>query len=186
LQGGTAVDGLIYRELVGAINEKMDTNGFADIMADANVNVVGTMDANTTFNAGVAYAMEAAILADGADLSGASYVMSPKAFELSKGVAAVTGVTPLWDGGRFNGYNAIATPWLANDVLADASTVGGTMLMLNAAQGIVMAMFGPLDLLIDPFSNATNNQIKLWANRYWDLAIRQPGAIAKVDQLASA
>ena len=116
------------------------------------------------WTAAIVNAMEAAALADGANLAGASYVMSPKAYELSKALAQVDAVNALWDAGRFNMYNAVATPYLVNatlDVAVGGSTVGGNMIFGNFAQGGILAYFGGIDLLVDPYSDAGTAQIAL-------------------------
>jgi len=183
MQGGAGVDALISGDLAAAINQKIDVDAFADIMADTAVNIHGTDGTDVEFTTAVANAMEGLVLADGADLSAAAWVMSPKAYELSKSLAQVNAVSALWEGNNFNRYAAFATPHLVNDVLDDTSTVGGQMLFGNFAQGGLLAFYSGLDLLADPYSLSVSNQIRLIATRYFDFAIRQPGALCKVDQL---
>jgi len=67
--------------------------------------------------------------------------------------------------------------------LADTTTVAGQMLFGNFAQGGILAYFGGLDLLVDPYSAAGNAQIALHVNRFFDFDVRQPGALAKATQL---
>jgi len=134
-------------------------------------------------DAALAFKMEAEVLADGGNLAGAVYVMSPLAYQLSKAEAAVASVSPLWDNGQFNGFRAVATPYLVNGVLADTTTAAGQMLFGNFAQGGILAYFGGIDLLVDPYSAAGNAQITLHVNRFFDFDVRQPGALAKATQL---
>ena len=118
------------------------TIAFDTIMASTAVNQTQTADGALT--AATVNAMEAAILADGGNLAGSSYVMSPKAYELSKALAQVNAVNALWDAGQFNMYNATATPYLVNSTLDAAvggSTVGGNMIFGNFAQGGILAYF---------------------------------------------
>lgn len=186
MQGGAGVDALISGDLSAAINQKIDRDAFADIMADSTVNIQGTDGTDVVLSAAVVNAMEGLVLADGADLNGAVWVMSPKAYELTKSLAQVANVTPLWEGGQFNRYAAIATPHLVDDVLDDTTSVGGQMLFGNFAQGGILAFYSGLDLLADPFSLSVSNQVRLIATRYFDFAIRQGGALCKVDQLKAS
>ena len=133
--------------------------------------------------AALAFKMEADVLADGGNLGGAFYVMSPLAYQLSKAEAAVSSVSALWENGLFNGYRAIATPYLVNGLLQDASTAAGQMLFGNFAQGAILAYFGGLDILVDPYTAANKAQITLHVNRFFDFDVRQPGALAKATQL---
>lgn len=181
LQGGGEVDALIANELAAAMNAYVDDYAFDTIMASTAVDVYNTADA--ALSSTVANAMEAAVLAAGGNLGGASYVMSPQAYLLSKSVAQVAGVTPLWENGQFNMYNAVATPYLVNDTL-DATGTGGRMIFGNFAQGGILAYFGGIDLLVDPYSDAGTAQIALHVNRFFDFDLRQPGALSRAVKLS--
>lgn len=181
LQGGAEVDALIANELAAAMNAYVDDYAFDTIMASADVDVYNTADA--ALSATVANAMESAVLAAGGNLGGASYVMSPQAYLLSKSVAQVSGVTPLWENGQFNMYNAVATPYLVNDTL-DATGTGGRMIFGNFQQGGILAYFGGIDLLVDPYSDAGTAQIALHVNRFFDFDLRQPGALSRAVKLS--
>ena len=114
--------------------------------------------------------------------------MSPKAYELSKALAQVSAVSALWENGQFNMYNAVATPYLVNSTLDAAvggSTVGGNMIFGNFAQGGILAYFGGIDLLVDPYSAAGTAQIKLHVNRFFDFDVRQPGALSRATKLSA-
>ena len=181
LQGGAEVDRLISNELAQAMNAFIDDYAFDKIMASTAVDVYNTADA--ALSATVANAMEAAVLAAGGNLAGSTYVMSPQAYLLSKALAQVPDVNALWENGRFNMYNAVATPYLANDTL-DATGAGGRMIFGNFAQGGILAYFGGIDLLVDPYSAAGTAQIKLHVNRFFDFDVRQPGALSRAVKLS--
>jgi HK97 family phage major capsid protein len=181
LQGGAEVDSLIAGELAAAMNAYVDDACFDTILASSAINVSTSGD--TALNAALAFKMEAEVLEDGGNLAGSVYVMSPLAYQLSKAEAAVASVSPLWENGQFNGFRAVATPYLVNGLLADAATAAGQMLFGNFAQGGILAYFGGIDLLVDPYSNAGTAQIALHVNRFFDFDVRQPGALAKATQL---
>jgi HK97 family phage prohead protease len=181
LQGGAEVDRLISNELSQAMNAFIDDYAFDKIMASTAVDVYNTADA--ALSATVANAMEAAVLAAGGNLAGSTYVMSPQAYLLSKALAQVPDVNALWENGRFNMYNAVATPYLVNDTL-DATGAGGQMIFGNFAQGGILAYFGGIDLLVDPYSAAGTAQIKLHVNRFFDFDVRQPGALSRAVKLS--
>jgi HK97 family phage major capsid protein len=177
LQGGAEVDSLISNELAAAMNAYIDDFAFDAIAASTLVNQSSVADAALT--TAIVNKMEEDALAKGADLAGARYVMSPGAYGLSKALAQVANVSPVWDNGLFNQYQAVATPYLVDGFLLDGSTVAkGSMIFGNFAQGAILAYFGALDLMIDPFSAAANGQIKLHVNRFFDFDLRQPGALS--------
>jgi HK97 family phage prohead protease/HK97 family phage major capsid protein len=184
LQGGNDVDRLIANDLSAAMNAFVDARAFAVILADTDVDDQSTSGAtNTDMTAALAVAMESAVLAEGGNLAGARYAMSPEAYKLAKNVAQVDAVTALFDlaSGTFNGYPATATPYLVN-----AAGPLGQMVFGNFSQGLLLAYFGGLDLLVDPYSAAGNAQVTLHVNRFFDVAIRQPGAFSIVTDCEAA
>jgi HK97 family phage prohead protease/HK97 family phage major capsid protein len=175
LQGGAAVDMVIAQELQAAMNAIIDTAAF-DTLDGASINNQST-DGTTTLTSAIAVAMEAAVLAAGGNLAAARYVMSPSAYKFAKNIAQVASVSALYDLGTntFNGYPAVATPYLT-----DASSGVGQMLFGNFQQGCILAYFGGIDLLVDPYSAAGTAQIVLHVNRFFDFDVRQAGALSKI------
>ena len=53
-----------------------------------------------------------------------------------------------------------------------------TLLFGDFGLGMVMAFFGGIDLLVDPYSNAGTAQIALHVNKFYDVDVRQAGALA--------
>jgi len=181
LQGGAAVDLVIAQELQNAMNAFIDTKAF-DTLDGATINDQST-DGTTTLTAAIAVAMESAVLAAGGNLAAARYVMSPSAYKFAKNLAQVASVSALYDlaSNTFNGYPAVATPYLI-----DASSGVGQMLFGNFQQGCILAYFGGIDLLVDPYSAAGNAQIVLHVNRFFDFDVRQAGALSKIIDINAA
>jgi HK97 family phage prohead protease/HK97 family phage major capsid protein len=181
LQGGAAVDLVIAQELQNAMNAFIDTKAF-DTLDGATIDNQST-DGTTTLTAAIAVAMESAVLAAGGNLAAARYVMSPSAYKFAKNLAQVASVSALYDlaSNTFNGYPAVATPYLV-----DASSGVGQMLFGNFQQGCILAYFGGIDLLVDPYSAAGNAQIVLHVNRFFDFDVRQAGALSKIIDINAA
>jgi HK97 family phage prohead protease/HK97 family phage major capsid protein len=181
LQGGAAVDLVIAQELQNAMNAFIDTKAF-DTLDGASIDNQST-DGTTTLTAAIAVAMESAVLAAGGNLAAARYVMSPSAYKFAKNLAQVASVSALYDlaSNTFNGYPAVATPYLI-----DASSGVGQMLFGNFQQGCILAYFGGIDLLVDPYSAAGNAQIVLHVNRFFDFDVRQAGALSKIIDINAA
>ena len=180
LQGGPEVDRLIANDLNKAMNEHIDTAAFTAVLAGASSNITTAGTGDTTFDSAIALSMEAAVLAAGGDLVGANYIMSPHAYKKSKSLAQVAAVSAQFDAGRFNGYNPVATKHLADET---AGAVG-QMIFGNFNQGLLLAYFSGIDLLVDPFSAAGTGQVILHLNRYYDVAVRQGGAFSVCSDLA--
>lgn len=177
LQGGPEVDNVIANDIAAAMTTQIDTVAFNKILADSNVDdqtTAGTGTGNATaFDAALALNQEAAVLAAGGNLAGAAYVLSPIAYKLAKQKARVASVNALFsDAGLLNGYRAVATKHCAD------SGVFGQNIFGNFSQGLILAFFSGIDIMVDPFTAASNAQVKLHVNRFYDTAIRQAGAFS--------
>jgi len=172
LQGGAGVDALISRELAAGVNETIDKAVFAAAAAGAGNS---TDKAGGSVAAADLYAMQKAVLQAGGDLGRCAFVASPTAMQILKSEAAVANISALIDGNSIDGYNTFYTP-----NLVDADTVGttGAVLFGDYAQGMLLAFFGGVDLLVDPYSNAGTAQIALHVNKFYDTAVRQSGALS--------
>lgn len=177
LQGGAAVDALIARELSAGVNETIDKAVFAAAVAGAG-------DTNAVAGA-LTYAditdAEKAVLAAGGDLSRCAWIGSPSAMSIVKGEAAVDSIRAVVENNQLDGFTTYFTPNLADT--AGAPTVG-TLLFGDYAAGMLLAFFGGIDLLVDPYSNAGTAQIALHVNKFYDTAVRQSGALALVNDFS--
>ena len=171
MQGGAQVDAMISRELAAGINEHIDKAVFAKAAAGTPTAHQIDKDASATYADIVN--MQSLVLAAGGDLSRCRYVGNPNAMSLLKPDAAVTAITALVDNGRLDGYEVHFTPQLA-----DSTADEGALLFGDFQLGLVLAYFGGVDLLVDPFSNAGNAQIALHINRFYDCEVRQGNALA--------
>jgi len=170
LQGGAQVDAMISRELAAGINETIDKAVFAKALASAG-NIVDKAGAGLT--AHDVYAQQKAVLSAGGDLARCAYVGSPSAMAIVKGEAAVASVSALVNNNSLDGYPTFFTPNLPDD---DASQ--GALLFGDFELGMVLAFFGGIDLLVDPYSNAGTAQIALHVNKFYDTDVRQAGALS--------
>ena len=179
LQGGAQVDAMISRELAAGINETIDKAVFAKAAATAGT-IVDKGDA--ALSSADVYAMQKAVLAAGGDLSRCAFVGSPTCLSVIKSEAAVSNVSALVNNGLIDGYPTHFTP---NLVDADAGGNGlGAMLFGDFSLGMVLAFFGGIDLLVDPYSNAGTAQIALHVNKFYDVDVRQAGALAYTKDFA--
>lgn len=88
------------------------------------------------------------------------------AHKLLRQASAVSNITTL-----LGEYRYFATPNV--NVTGLENVIFG-----NFAQACIMAFFGGVDLLVDPFSSAGTGQINIHVNRFYDFDMRQAGAIA--------
>ena len=168
LQGGSQVDTLIARELQNGINTTIDKAAFAKALT-ANDSVITTLTPALLFN------MEKEVLAAGGNFADCKWAMSPTGWKVSRDLATVASIDAFWQGQSFDGFPASASP-----NLLDSATDKGSIIFGDFAQGLVLAFFGGMDLLVDPYSNAGTAQIALHLNKFYDVDVRQAGAFASV------
>lgn len=192
IQGGASVDAVVANDLALAINSAIDTAAFSGsgasgqptgILATTGVHDNTTSGAtNTTDLVALATQMEADLIGNGSAI-GAQYVFSPTALKLAKGDAMVSNVSALWElaTNTVNGYPAIQSGYLA-----DAATDVGQIVFGNFSNLLLVYFGSGLDLLVDPFTLGGNQQVKIHANRFVDLAVRQPKAFSICKDVASA
>lgn len=179
LQGGAQVDSMIARELAAGLNATIDEAFFTAAAAGAG-DITTNGAGNTTLNAALVYSMEGAVLAGHGDFARCRWIMSPKGWEVSKPEAAVTSVSALWSNGLFDGFQANATPYLVDTT----SGATGQILFGDFGASMLLAFFGGIDLLVDPYSNAGTAQIALHVNKFYDAAVRQADALACANDVA--
>ena len=169
LQGGSQVDTLIARELTNGINATIDQAAFAKALTANNTALTPALLPENLFN------MEKLVLAAGGDFANCKWAMSPTGWKVSRDLATVASIDAFWQGQAFDGFPASATP-----NLADSAANKGSIIFGDWQQGLVLAYFGGLDLLVDPYSNAGTAQIALHLNKFYDVDVRQAGAFASV------
>lgn len=177
LQGGAAVDALIARELSAGVNETIDKAVFAAAVAGAGSTnaVAGALNYADITEA------EKAVLAAGGDLSRCAWIGSPSAMSIVKGEAAVASIRAVVENNQLDGFTTYFTPNVADST---GSGTPGTLLFGDYAAGMLLAFFGGIDLLVDPYSNAGTAQIALHVNKFYDTAVRQSGALALVNDFS--
>jgi len=162
-QGGADVERVIASDLGSAMAAFIDDYCFDSVLTNCTTGAITT----GTITADDLYALEAAIVAAGADINGSRLVSGTDAHKVLRGLAGVDAVSSL-----LPQYNYTVTPYLAK-ASSQPFAYG------NFGQAGILAFFGGLDLLADVYgSNATNGTVTLHCNRFFDFGIRQAAAVA--------
>ena len=172
LQGGAGVDTMIAAELAAGINETIDKDVFAKAVAGAGYQ--GNLTGGSITAAHI-FAAEKAVLAAGGDLEKGQFVLSPSAMSILKGEAAVASIRALVNDNKVDGFATHFTP-----NLVDSATDQGDFCFGDFSKGMVLAFFGGVDILVDPYSNAGTARIALHVNKFYDADVRQAGALARI------
>jgi len=188
MQGGQSIDNLVVSDIAASLNSAIDTAAFIGTGSSGQptglISTTGIDDqADSTDAKALLLAMEAALYTNGA-MGGDSIhiICSPTAYKLIKSTALVSSVNALYDmaSQQANGYSIKGT-----NFLTDVSTGVGRVVMGNF-DNMLLTYFGSgVDITVDPYSAGANAQVKIYANRFVDLAARQPKAFSKCDSLTA-
>lgn len=109
------------------------------------------------------------------------FVFSPSTHEYMQSAVSVTGISQLLNENTKTlkgGYSYHATPYMA-----DASAGVGQVLFGDWANA-VLAYFGGIDIVVDPYSAKDTAQVELTMNRWADFDLRQAGGFAMENGVA--
>lgn len=116
----------------------------------------------------------------------AGYLINTRIRGAAKTVQRGTNLDFIWRDGDMplNGYRAAVTNNVPNNLTKGTSTtVCSAALFASDWTMGVMGLFGAPDIVVDPYSKADTGQVKITLNQFADFVWRQPGAIAKVEDL---
>ena len=167
VQDSVGAEEMLRSDIVNALISKLEQTIFGDAAGD------------TTKPAGIFYGAEevnpsyAAVCeaeADVTDFSGNKrFVMSPSMraqFKQTTISGEKSDLRLLMDGNEVNGY-PVST---SSNVLSEGWAFGDF-------RELVVAQWGSIDIVVDPYTLATKNAIRLVINAFFDAAVRRDGAI---------
>lgn len=183
------IENIIRTDMNNAISAALENA----ILSDADgtgASPIGVFDAAGQSIAGGTMTL-AKILEMESDIStnnaeGSCYITSPVGRGLLKAIAGdpSAGARAIWSSDNtINGYFARAT-----SNISDACTAGGAATSGGAESGIVFAQwrdlvvgqFGTaLDVVVDPYSQSINGEIRIVINSFWDTAFRRANSFCR-------
>ena len=187
MQNGAGAEAAIMRDMGRQIANKIDANMFASSDAAAGPGcIVGT--ANTlTFTEAAAYSptsvasdMLAAIqrVANDHGLDGnLGFVNSFEGYSEIKKSSLVNSTSALYQDDRLAGYNG----WFSG---ACGSSAGASFDgLFGDFSRVYFATFGPTAILVDPYSAATENAVRLVVNQHYDWKVADGKSFVKYTSL---
>lgn len=176
-QDAIGVEQLIRQDIVNAINSKLEATilGDGDGMgtgSSATVQIApkGIFNGKTptlanTF-AGIA---ELESTVEAANILGqCKYIMSPSAKAGLRSTGKSTNVTEaIYERGEIDGTSAFST-----------TNVAANQFVYGDFSNLVIGQWGPIDLTVDPFTQAVNGCVRLVINAYFDAKILRDAAFA--------
>ena len=107
--------------------------------------------------------------------------MNTKTRGWCKQTARATYLPFIWENADqpLNSYRAAVTNNLISNGTKGASgAVCSTLAFASDWQDMILALFGGLDIVVDPYTQAGTGQVVLTANQFIDVACRQPASFS--------
>ena len=175
IQSSIDVENFMREDLMTVNAIMLDSLGFIGSGAASQpLGIINTPGIGSiTFGAAATYAkmVQFETLINAANSLGGSraYVTTPtskgtlkSAAKLLVGATTVTAVA-IWEDNEINGYPAFDTNQIPNN-----------QMVFGNFNSLIMAMFGGLDVVVDPYTKAANGEVVITINNFVDFACRHP------------
>jgi HK97 family phage major capsid protein len=140
--------------------------------------VGGTNGAAPSFANIVALEKEVAI--DNADMGALAFLTNPKVRAKLKQVAVGTDQRMVWgeSGNTLLGYNAYVTTQVPSTLDKGSSTGVCSAIIFGNFNDLMIGQWGGLDLIVDPYTAASNAQVNVYIHSFWDVLVRHAESFA--------
>ena len=158
-----AVDSAAIQGNSGNIDGILGTTGVGDITFGGAVSRDKLIDLITK------------VAVENADVANMAFLMNPivKGELMQLATDAGSGMFVMDNANTVLGYNVAVSTLVPTNI---ASTK--TAVIFGNFADVVLANWGGVDLLIDPYTLADNAQVKIVINSYWDVKLKQPKSFA--------
>lgn len=197
------LDRLVTRDIERAIARALETaaiNGSgsgAEPQGILNNGSVGVEAIGTNGGApdwGNIVALEANVANDNADMGSMAYLTTPGIRGLLKTTEKATNTAQfIWDNfvmsgvpsptvgeGQLNGYRA-AVSTLVPSNLEKAAGYNLHAIIFGNWEELLLGNFGPgMDIVVDPYTQATNTLVRIVVNSWWDIALKHAASFAVI------
>ncbi len=126
----------------------------------------------------------AAANANAANTSRAGYLINTKSVGTCKTTQKAANLPFLWDGGDrpLNGHRAAISNNVPSNLTKGTSTGVCSSVLFSADWGMeIIAMFGAVDITVDPMTRAKDGLVVITLNHFMDTGNRMPGCFAVMD-----
>ncbi len=194
MESNPSIDALIRDDILNEIAIKIDlaalhggatasgaatgiagTTGIGSVALSSN----GLALANTTAYP-LMVSLETLISAANADVETMGYLMrAGHRGALKTSARFANSDTPVYEpNNTVNGYRAEVSQQISITLTTGTATTITSAIFFGDWNQLLIANFGATDLVVDPYSLAENGIVRVIARRWFDIAVRQPGAFA--------
>lgn len=185
-QNGTAAEAAVMRDLGRNVGTQIDAAmfGSSDVTSAPGciADTTGVLTFTEATSLDVASDMLAAIqaIANNHGLDGnLAFVNSWELYSPIKAAAQVASVYPLYVDDKLAGY-----PGYFSSAPASVAGTSGDGIFGDFSR-VYFATFGPTNILVDPYSRATNNEVRLVVNNHYDFGVASGASFVKYTTLSA-
>lgn len=131
--------------------------------------------------------LESELAVDNADVGSLAYLTTPGIRGYLKGLKKDAGSGEfVFANNELNGYRAAISTQVPSTLTKGTSSGTCHAIIFGDFSQLILAQWSGMDLVVDPYTLATNGQVQIVANTWWDVAVRHAEAFAAMqDALTS-
>jgi HK97 family phage major capsid protein len=134
--------------------------------------------------------LESEVAIDNADIGSLGYLTNQKVRGKLKTTPKVANYPEyIWGTDKaapLNGYNAAVTSQVPSNLAKGGSGAVCSAILFGNFNDLIVAQWAGLDLVVDPYTRAKQNEIAITINSFWDIAVRHAESFAAmVDALTA-
>ena len=128
-------------------------------------------------------ALETEIAIKNADMGSLAYVTNARVRGAMKTTEKSSG-TPIYlmEGGMVNGYKTVISNLVPNDLKKGSASNLSAMIFGNWAD-LLIGWWGGLDILVDPYSKGSSDQVAVYARAFHDVHVRRKESFAVIKDI---
>jgi len=203
-QDASVYDSMIERQLLNAAAEKIENAAIAGTGSNGQPTGILASGATELFAGGAAadgtnangaalifddiIALEKAVAVNNADVGSLGYLTNAKvrgALKTTK-IDAGSGLM-IWNptvGDSLNGYNAATTNLVPSNLTKGGASDLSAIIFGNF-RDLIIGQWGGIELLVDPYTNATTGITRMIINHYVDVLVSRPESFAFIDDVVA-
>ena len=132
--------------------------------------------------------LEREVAVDDADLGALAFLTNPKVRAKLRQTAVGTDQRMVWPADRdeLMGYKAYVTTQVPSNLDKSTSTGVCSAIIFGNFNELIVGQWGGLDIIVDPFTGASNAQVKVYVHSWWDTLIRHAQSFAAMKDALTA
>jgi HK97 family phage major capsid protein len=124
--------------------------------------------------------LEREVAVDNADIGALAFLTNPKVRAKLRQTAVGTDQRMVWPSksNELMGYNAYVTTQVPSNLDKGSSTGVCSAIIFGNFNELIIGQWGGLDIIVDPYTGASNAQVKVYVHSWWDTLLRHAESFA--------